>query len=246
MFADLRRDAGIPVSRADRQCEAALAEWLAALPKPVGLMACNDVCGQKVLRRCADLGIAVPKDVAVVGVDNDDVLCNWSNPPLSSVDPNQEKIGYALAAVLAQKIQGGTRLSRTQLVEPLGVVLRASTDVLAVADREVAETLDYIRQHACDGLQEKDLLRVVRLSRRTLERRFAKLVGRSPREEIVRRQIERVQVLLRQTDLPLREIARITGFTYTESMCRRFKQLMGKSPGEYRQRGDGTRDDNHA
>jgi LacI family transcriptional regulator len=243
VFTNLPCDPGIPVGRDSRQSEAALGQWLAALPKPVGVMTCNDFCGQKVLRQCAHQRIAVPKDVAVVGVDNDDVICNWCTPPLSSVDPNQEKIGYAMAAVLAQKIQGGCLPFRARLVEPAGVVLRASSDVLAVADREVAEALEHIRRHACDGLQEKDLLYVVRLSRRTLERRFARLVGRTPREEIVRRQMDRVQGLLRETDLPLREIARITGFAYTESMCRRFKQVLGESPGEYRQRFAQAKDD---
>lgn len=218
-----------------RKSEEALAQWLVRLEKPVGLMACNDLCAQKVLMACSELGLAVPEDVAVVGVDDDDLFCDLCDPPLSSVDPNFETIGYEAAAALARIIRGEPSPACPRRVEPLGVVLRASTDVRAIPDREVAAALHYIRQHACEGILVEDVYRAVRLSRSTLERRFAKLVGRSPRAEILRRQLERVQQLLASTDFPLKTIAQIAGFAYPEAMCHMFKRVTGQSPGQYRQ-----------
>jgi len=224
-----------------RKTEEALAQWLQGLEKPVGMMTCNDLCGQKVLRACSELGLAVPEEVAVVGVDNDDVFCDLCDPPLSSVDPDFETIGYEAAAALVRIIRGDPPPSCARRVEPLGVVLRTSTDVRAIPDREVAAALHYIRQHACEGILVENVYRAVRLSRSTLERRFAKLVGHSPRAEILRRQIERVQQLLASTDFPLRTIAQIAGFAYPESMCHLFKRVTGRSPGQYRQTAQGTR-----
>ncbi len=219
-----------------RQQEDTLAQWLAGLQRPVGLMACSDSCGQKVLRTCGELGIVVPEQMAVVGVDNDDLICELCDPPLSSVDPDFEKFGYAAAAAMARVIQGDRHTPGGQPVEPLGVVLRESTDVQAIPDRDVAAALHFIRQHACEGIGVEEVFRTVALSRSTLERRFMKLVGRSPRAEITRRQLERVQQLLVQTEFPLRTIARIAGFNYAESMCHLFKRITGQSPIAYRRR----------
>jgi LacI family transcriptional regulator len=220
-----------------RQQDDALAQWLTGLDRPVGLMACSDSCGQKVLRTCGELGIVVPEQMAVVGVDNDDLLCELCDPPLSSVNPDFEKFGYAAADAMVRVIQGVRRTTGGQPVDPLGVVLRESSDVEAIPDREVAAALHFIRQHACEGIGVEDVFRAVALSRSTLERRFAKLVGRSPRAEIARRQLERVQTLLVQTQFPLKKIAQIAGFRYVESMCHLFKRITGQSPIAYRKRG---------
>jgi LacI family transcriptional regulator len=236
LFTGLRWEFRGSVSDDNRRREDSLAQWLGDLPKPVGLMTCSDLCGQKVLRACSELGIAVPEQVAVVSVDNDDLLCELCDPPLSSVDPDFEKMGYESAAALDRIIRNEPPPAHGTAVEPLGVVLRASSDVQAIADPEVAAAIHYIRQHACEGILVEDVFRAVRLSRSTLERRFAKLVGRSPRAEIMRRQIERVQRLLVQTDFPLKKIAQISGFNYPESMCHLFKRIVGQSPMAYRKR----------
>ena len=236
LFTGLRWEFRGSVSAENRRGEDALTHWLVGLEKPVGLMTCSDLCGQKVLRACSELGIAVPEQVAVVSVDNDDLLCELCDPPLSSVDPDFERMGYESAAALDRIIRGEPSPASGQPVEPLGVVLRASSDVHAIPDRDVAAALHFIRQHACEGILVEDVYRAVHLSRSTLERRFARLVGRSPRAEIMRRQIERVQRLLVQTDFPLKKIAQIAGFNYPESMCHFFKRITGQSPIAYRKR----------
>ena len=217
-----------------RKREEAIVRWLRSLPKPVGVMADNDRCAYQVITACGNGEIAVPDQVGVIGVDNDDLLCELSDPPLSSVDPNAQQIGYETAAMLHRIIRGESLPTNMILVKPLGVIARESTDVVAVADPETATALRHIREHACDGLRIEDLLDHVKVSRSTLDRRFAKHVGWSPRTEITRVQLRRVKELLSTTGFPLEKIAQLAGFNYVESMCCLFKRSTGQTPGEYR------------
>jgi LacI family transcriptional regulator len=214
--------------------ERELAKWIQSLSKPVGLLGCDDSRAFQVLNACGQYGVAVPDEVAVIGVDNDEVLCGLSNPPLSSIDPDAQKIGYEGAALLHRIIDGETVSSEKVLVPSCRVVVRQSTNVLAMADSRVAAAMHFIRQHACDGIVVEDVLRELRLSRSTLERRFAEMLGRSPKAEINRVQLERVKDLLRTTDFPLAKIARLAGFSYVESMYYAFKKATGQTPGQYR------------
>jgi len=214
--------------------EETVATWVSSLPKPVGLMACNDVRAQQILMACGDRNITVPDQVAVIGVDNDELICELCHPPLSSIEQNPQSVGYQAAALLDRLIDGETPPAEPILVEPLRVVARQSTDVVAIGDACVTSAVHFIREHACDGIQVKDILRHVRVSRSTLERRFAKLLGRSPSNEISRVRLDRVKHLLAMTDHPLARIAQLTGFNYTESMCYCFKHTVGRTPGQYR------------
>ena len=214
--------------------EETLATWVSSLPKPVGLMACNDLRAQQILTACGDRRIAVPDEVAVIGVDNDELICELCHPPLSSIEQNSEKVGYEAAALLDRMLDGDAPPRDPILVEPLGVVARQSTDIVAVGDAEVAAAVHFIRGHACDGIHVDDILQHVQISRSTLERRFAKLLGRSPKAEILRVQLDRVKHLLSMTDYPLARIAQLTGFGFTESMCYSFKHTIGRTPGQYR------------
>lgn len=214
--------------------ETDLAAWLASLPRPVGVFACNDVRGQQVVNAARDLEIAVPDDIAVIGVDNDALICELSDPPLSSVEPNTRRIGYAAAELLDRMIDGETVPSPKMFIPPIGVVARRSTEGLAIADREVAKIVRFIREHACDGIAVDDILLHTRLSRSTLERRFISLVGRAPKKEITRVQMDRIKQLLRNTDFTLQRIADLSGFKHVETMCLRFKQEVGTPPGNYR------------
>jgi LacI family transcriptional regulator len=216
------------------QREGELVWWLQSLPKPVGLMACNDLRAHQVLMACDENDLAVPEEVAVIGVDNDEAICGLSRPPLSSIDQNAEEVGYQAAALLDRLMQGGAPPQEKLIVEPSSVVARQSTDVVAVADADVAAALHHIREHACDGLSVNELLASVAMSRRTLERRFASLLGRSPKDEIARVQVGHVKRLLTMTDYPLAKIAQLTGFGYVESMCVLFKNMVGQTPGQYR------------
>lgn len=213
-----------------------VAAWLCGLPKPLGLMAPSDVRAQQVLNACARRAIAVPDEVAVIGVDNDDVLCELSDPPLSSVDLNGQKIGYEAAALLDQMINESRSRARHIRIKPTGVVVRQSTDVLAISDPTVARAEHFIRLHACDGIGVDDVVKHVRLSRRTLERRFTKVLSRPPGDEITRVRLGRIKDLLRTTDFSLLKIAGLTGFEYVESMHYFFKENTGQTPGQYRKR----------
>jgi LacI family transcriptional regulator len=213
-----------------------VAAWLSMLPKPLGLMAPSDVRAQQVLNACARRGIAVPDEVAVVGADNDELLCELSNPPLSSVDLSGQKIGYEAAALLHAMINDPSTPVRHIRIKPRGVVVRQSTDVLAIPDPTVARAEHFIRLHACDGIGVNEVFTHVRLSRRTLERRFIKVLGRPPGDEITRVRLGRVKELLRTTDFSLPKIAELTGFQYVETLHYFFKQNTGQTPGHYRRR----------
>ena len=218
----------------DREQQRMIA-WLRELPKPIGIMACYDIKAQQLLDACRVLGAAVPEEIAVIGVDNDELLCNLSCPPLSSVQPDTLRTGYAAAACLDRMMSGDDVPPDLILLDPVGVVTRQSTDVLAIEDRNVAAAVRYIREHAYDGINVSDVLKQVPLSRRALEKRFQELIGRTPHEEIARLRIERVKQLLVETDLSMELIAERSGFSYVEYLSVAFKRATGQSPRTYRQ-----------
>jgi LacI family transcriptional regulator len=211
-----------------------VAEWIAQLPKPIGLLACNDIRGQQVLNACRQIGVAAPDEVAVLGVDNDEVVCDLADPPLSSVIPNTERIGYEAAALLDKMMAGHPAPLSPTYIPPLGVATRRSTDVLAIDDRHIAAALRFIREHACEGIGVPDILSAVPLSRSALERRFATLVGRAPKAEILRVQLQRARELLATTDFPLNVISEKAGFKHPEYLSAIFKKKTGITPGRYR------------
>jgi LacI family transcriptional regulator len=214
--------------------EVDVARWIAALPKPIGLLACNDIRGQQVLNVCRQIGVAVPDEVAVLGVDNDEVLCDLADPPLSSVIPNTGRIGYEAAALLDKMMAGQPAPQEAVFVPPRGIATRRSTEVLAIEDRHIAAAVRYIREHACEGIGVPDLLAAVPLSRSVLERRFAALVGRAPKAEILQVQLHRARELLAGTDFPLNVIAEKAGFKHPEYFHAIFKKKTGTTPGRYR------------
>jgi LacI family transcriptional regulator len=211
-----------------------LMAWLQALPKPCGLMACNDSRGRQVLNCCREVGVAVPDEVAVIGVDKDEMFCELSDLPLSSVILNTQQIGFEAAALLARLMEGEPADPASIEVKPIGVIARQSTDVLAIDDRYIATALKHIREQACTGLDVESILKVVPLSRSVLERRFAQILGTSPKAEILRVRLDRVCRLLTESDLSLAEVAQKAGFEHPEYMSRLFKKKMGITPGEFR------------
>jgi len=227
----VRRGANPP----DGEVEAvALAKWVRGLPKPVGIFAGYDIRGVQVLEACRRLGVAVPDEVAVVGVDNDELLCDLADPPLSSVIPDVRRTGYMAAALLARLMRGEKIRGEGRLFAPLGVAIRQSTDVVAVDDKHISTAVRHIRAHACAGISVADVLKVVPLSRRVLETRFQKLLGRSPHAQILGVKLDRVKRLLSDTDLPLAAIAERTGFTHVEYLSVAFKRHEGVTASEYR------------
>ncbi|WP_415909542.1 XylR family transcriptional regulator [Oleiharenicola sp. Vm1] len=220
----------------DERQTTALAAWLKGMPKPVAVMACNDLRALQVVSAAQNAGLLVPEEVAVLGVNNDTIRCELAYPPLSSVATNPFQSGYLAAECLAQLMRGETPPSTDLRVEPVAVVPRYSTDVLAIDDRIVAAALGYIREHACHGISVTQVQKFTGASRSLLERKFRSLLGRSPQAEIRRVQIAKIKQLLFETDFPMKKIAELTGFEHDEYMCVVFKRLTGASPGAYRRR----------
>ncbi|HXG47249.1 MAG TPA: substrate-binding domain-containing protein, partial [Methylomirabilota bacterium] len=215
--------------------------WLSALPKPVGVFACYDFRGRQVLDACRRIKVAVPEEVAVIGVDDDEMLCSLSDPPMSSVIPNTHRTGYEAAALLERLMNGEPMRAEAHFIPPLGVRTRRSTDVLAIEDTNLSRAVRFIREHACEGISMKHVLRAVPQSRRVLENRFKNLLGRTPHEEILRIQLDRVKMLLSDTDLPLVQIAEQAGFAHVEYLSTVFKKKVGMPPSRFRELNRGAR-----
>ena len=213
-----------------------LAEWLRGLPKPVGVLACNDMRALQLIAACQTAKLLVPEEVAVVGINNDAIRCDLSFPPLSSVATDPFQSGFR-AAELLDRLMSGQEIETPYIrIDPLSVVARQSSDVLAVDDRNVAAALSYIREHACSGINVDQVLTHASASRSQLEKKFRKFFGRSPQAEIRRVQVERIKQLLVETEYPLKRIADLAGFEHVEYMSVVFKRITDITPGEYRRR----------
>lgn len=219
-----------------RDMQRGLVQWLESLEYPLGLMACNDARARHVLEACRTLGLRVPDEVAVIGVDNDEIMCELTRPPLSSVEQGTFQMGYEAAALLDYLMKNRRARQLQYLIPPEGLVARHSTDVLAVDDPDMATALRYIRQNACEGIQLRDVLDQVAVSCSTLEKRFRTVLGRTIHAEIQRVQIERVKRLLDTTSLSIQQVARRTGFSYVQYMTTVFRRTTGNTPAEYRAR----------
>ena len=213
-----------------------MVDWLRTLRKPTALLAGNDPKAREVLDACRIAGLHVPEDIAVLGVNDDELICELANPPLSSIIHNARRVGYQAAAMLDQ-LMGGAKVVEDQVVDPLGVHSRQSTDLLAIEDPEIATVVRFIRENACSGIRVDDVLDQVPLSRRAMETRFRNAVGRPPHMEIRRVQLERVKELLVNSDYKLEKIADMTGFSSAQYLAGLFHRVVGVTPGTWRQTG---------
>jgi LacI family transcriptional regulator, galactose operon repressor len=213
-----------------------LARWIEELPKPVGLMACNDDRGRGVLEACRLLGICVPEEVAVIGVDNDELFCELADPPLSSVALNAEHGGYRTAHLLDQLMQGKVAAPQRLIVEPTEVVMRRSTDVQPYNGREVGTALSFIHRHRARNITVGDVAAAVGVSRRNLEVKFRKTVGRTILAEIQRVRLDHAKRMLRETDLPIPQIAEGSGYNSASYLTQVFRKEIGVSPAKFRAR----------
>lgn len=222
------------VEQSGLENEKAIAAWLRKLPHPLALVACNDICGQQVLNACREYGINVPGEVAVMGVDDDEVLCTISEPPLSSIKPDAERLGSEAAALLDAMMKGKRVDASLVRIPPLWIVERASTDVVAIEDPVTVRALRYIRNHVAEGINVKDVLSNLGCSRTDLGVRFRHWLNTSVWAEIVRLRLDRACSLLRQTNLGLAKIARQSGFRDAPTFCRLFRKHLGQTPTQYR------------
>jgi LacI family transcriptional regulator len=195
-----------------------LAAWIAQLPKPIGVLVCCDQRGPLLLEACRRAGARVPDDVAVVGVDDDQALCELCDPPLSSIQAGHTSVGYQAAALLEARLRSATDPAAPVLIKPQQVIARVSTDMQAVTEPAIAAALRLIREEAHTGLKVEAIARRVGVSRSVLQRSFRRLLKRSIHEEILMTRIKRARELLVKTDLPIATIAERAGFNHQEYM----------------------------
>jgi len=222
------------VAQHEKKARESIVRWLRSVPRPIGLMACNDDLGKEIVEACREAGLRVPDDVAIIGADNDEVVCGLSNPPLSSVAINFERAGYEAAGVLDHLMRGTRRAPERIMVRASHVVPRQSTDILAVEDTGLAKALRFIRDHARSGATVEATARAAGLSRRVLEKRFRKFLKHSALEEIRRVRTDQIARMLVETELPVSQIAETLGFEDVQHVARYFRAGKGLSPLAYR------------
>jgi LacI family transcriptional regulator len=213
---------------------AGMEAWLRKVPKPLAVFTWDALRGRLVADACMNLGLKVPDEVSILVGYDDDLMCETSTPPLSGIADCPEQIGRAAAEVLDSMMRGEKPLRAEYRVAPAGIVARQSTDTLAYEDAELTAAMSFIRQNADKPISVEDVLRVVSLSRRSLEQRFLQLLGRSPAAEIRRIHLERVQDLLIRSELPIAKIAAVSGFLHPEVMTRAFRREFETSPTAFR------------
>lgn len=213
-----------------------MVEWLQALVKPVGVMVCNDDRGKQLIEAAKIAGVRVPDEVAIIGVDNDEVVCDLCYPSLSSIKLDNVQAGYQAARLLDMIMEGKRPDTEEIIVHPIGVVARQSTDIYCVNDPEVSSALEYIRDHSREMIQVSDVAESVCLSRRALQLRFKSSLGYSVHERIKKEKINRMAELLTETNMSIIEIALNLGFSNINHVSRFFKQEKGLSPHAYRKR----------
>jgi LacI family transcriptional regulator len=211
-----------------------LMRWLGSLPKPVAVLTWFEVCGHAIIDACAEAGLHVPEEVAVLASNDDPLLCEACDPPLSGIAASSEQIGYQAAALLDRLMRGHRPPAEPILIEPTSVTARRSTDTLAINNPDLAQAIAFIRTRASEAIRVTDVVRRVPFSRRQLEQEFRRTLGRSPAEEIRRVHLERARRLLAETDLSIPAVAASSGFNSPEHFARTFKAQFGHSPLRYR------------
>ena len=217
-----------------RKMESQTRHWLRQLPKPVGLFVCNDVLARSLADTCSQLGLHVPDEVALLGVDNDELECLLTSPPLSSVAIPAERIGYEAARTLDDAMSRRASLVARHFLPPVRVVARQSTDTMAIRDPVVISALRYIHLHAIEGINVKNVVKSIDVGRRELERKFRSMLGRSVLQEICRTRIQQAQKLLTSTDLAMPSIAKLSGFSSAHRLTIVFHRTCGMPPTAYR------------
>lgn len=215
---------------------ARLSDMLRETPKPLAVMGCNDAQAATVVDLCRELNIRVPDEVSVVGVDNELRVCEFSRPRISSIDPNFARVGYLAADLLERLMAGETPPPEPILVPPKQLVVRTSSDTLAIEDSVVVEAMRAIRRRASEPIRVDDVVEAVPVSRRPLETRFRRATGRTIAEEIMSAHVGRAQELLVTSDLTVLDVALASGFRSQQHLSQVFRKRLGCSPGQYRAR----------
>lgn len=213
-----------------------VSRWLLDLPKPVALFACDDYYALQITEVCKMYNIDIPGDIAVLGVDNDNLLCNISDPSLSSIELDVENGGYEVGKLLHQFIEKKITAPVDVIIKPVRIVARGSTERFAVSDKYIGQVLDYIDENYRNPLSVDDLIRIIPYSRRVLEKKFKGETGMSVYQYIQQQRIDKFASLLIATPLPLVEAAANAGFTDYKNISRIFVKMKGMTPLQYRKR----------
>jgi LacI family transcriptional regulator len=220
-----------------QQRVAPLERWLQSLKPPVGLLAIHDYRARVAVDECLRLGLNVPHDVAVIGVDNDPTVCEFCKPTLSSVSRSAWRVGYEAAALLDRLMAGKNPPEHDILIPPDGVVARQSTDTVAVDDRHVAAAVHFMRDHLGDAFGIERVMRHSSISRRQLELRFRRVLRCTPHDYLCRTRVERARELLAARQrMKMRNIAAACGFTSVERLRIVFRRFVGLTPADYRRK----------
>ena len=211
-----------------------LADWIKSLPHPIALMACDDTQANRIMEVCRVLGIRIPEEIAVLGVDNDEIICSLSEPPLSSVSLNIEKGGYEAARLIDTLISDEKATCEDVIIHPVTIVNRLSTDIYATDNPAILAALKYIHLNLANKINVEDVVRQVPLSRRLLEMRFRQATGKSIYQYLFDLRMERFSQLLLASDAPIAELAVQVGLPDSKNLARQFKQYKGCVPAEYR------------
>jgi len=209
-------------------------DWLKSLPKPTALLACNDDRALQVSDACQSAGIKIPEQVAVLGVDNDPLVCQLANPPSSSIALNSKMAGYEAADLMYRLINGERMNSQSIAVKPTHIETRTSTDITTAPDPALAIALKYINRHHQEQMRIENIAGVAAISRRTLERKFRRFLGRSIHAQIRKVRIENSQQALAKTDEPISKIAIEFGYSNSKHFSRNFQQVTGTTPQNFR------------
>ena len=211
-----------------------VSQWIRHQPSPLAVFAPDPVPARQLTEICQWEGIRVPDEVGILAGDTDDLLCTIALPPISSIELDCYRIGQEACGMLTKMIEGKPAPQQPVLIPPLRVIPRHSTEILAVADAEVAEALRFIRSRACDPIQVSDILSAIPISRRRLEQKFRSLLGRSIGDEIRRVRFESARQLLIETNLLTSEIASKCGFSSSVDLAHGFRKYYGLRPSDLR------------
>ena len=215
---------------------ASLGDWIKGLPKPTAILCWNASSAREIVFACHEAGLLVPEEVAVLSQANDEALCETSLVPISGIAVSGEGIGHEAARVLDGLMQGRKSFPVSTLIAPLGVVTRQSTDTLAVGDPVVVKALSYVREHATQPMRVEEIARHAGVSRRVLERRFVDMLQRTPADEIRRVHLDHARRLLVETDIPMDQVAEMSGFGSQAYFSDLFRRQLGLPPVQYRKK----------
>ena len=212
----------------------ALRTWISKLPKPVGVFCSHDMRAYHLAEACRSQGLQIPEDVAILGADDDELVCNFSDPPLSSIDQNAFGIGYAAAKTLESMLQNPDVVPSPVLIDPIRLIERESTRIYTVSPPWLSDALIFIRRNISNNITASDVYAAVGKSHTLVDSAFRRTFGTSVQKTIIRTRLEEAKRLIRDTSLTLTEIAAKTGFSTAQYFCSSFSKTFGTSPSAYR------------